>query len=222
MTFLLRMLTTRLISAHIICPTHSDTSELDKMIENFGLSQKMTIWKAAQNNIPDENSVSATKEVINELQKAQNNKLKPLVVNLISGGGSALLCHPIAGLPLRSKVEIIRKLSLSGASIQELNTVRTALSIVKGGQLLQRIPKDSIVLNFVMSDIVGDPLGLIASGPTISPKKLTNIRIIGNFGGRFHCLRFFRSDQIGLASDILDKYGCCDILSNSVSENLNS
>lgn len=85
---------------------------------------------------------------------------------LISGGGSALLPAPAVGISLSDKQEITRLLSAAGANIQELNTVRKQLSRIKGGQLALAAAKARL-FGLIISDVLGDPLDLIASGPTV-------------------------------------------------------
>jgi len=87
-----------------------------------------------------------------------------LVICLISGGGSSLLPLPGEGVELADKVEVTRSLLRAGATIQELNAVRKHLSAIKGGRLAQRL-YPSTVLSLVISDVVGDRLDSIASGP---------------------------------------------------------
>ncbi|HTU26938.1 MAG TPA: DUF4147 domain-containing protein [Pirellulales bacterium] len=85
---------------------------------------------------------------------------------LISGGGSALLPAPAAGVPLADKLAITRHLSASGANIAELNTVRKQLSRIKGGGLA-RACRAGRLFSLIISDVPGDPLDVIASGPTV-------------------------------------------------------
>jgi glycerate-2-kinase len=85
---------------------------------------------------------------------------------LISGGGSALLPLPTKGISLDDKLQVIRHLSSHGANIAELNTVRKHLSDVKGGGLLAACTSAPLI-TLVLSDVLGDPLDLIASGPTV-------------------------------------------------------
>lgn len=87
-----------------------------------------------------------------------------LVICLISGGGSAMLPLPAEGVDLVEKVEITRRLLHSGATIQELNAVRKHLSATKGGRLAERLYPNR-VLSLVISDVVGNRLDSIASGP---------------------------------------------------------
>lgn len=88
-----------------------------------------------------------------------------LCLVLLSGGGSALLPAPSSGIRLEEKLAVTRLLASSGASIQELNTVRSRISDVKGGGLA-RACSGGQMWTLIISDIIGDPLDLIASGPT--------------------------------------------------------
>lgn len=89
-----------------------------------------------------------------------------VVIALISGGASALLPLPIDGITLEDKLAVTRHLSAAGADIESLNTVRKQLSGIKGGRLASAC-KAPVLLTLVLSDILGDPLPLIGSGPTI-------------------------------------------------------
>src|SRR6185436_11758262 len=93
--------------------------------------------------------------------------LKPqdIVLCLISGGGSALWPAPAHGITLEQKQEVTSLLLRAGATIRELNAVRKHLSDVKGGQLA-RWAAPARVVSLIMSDVIGDPLDFIASGPT--------------------------------------------------------
>lgn len=88
-----------------------------------------------------------------------------LAICLLAGGGSALLPAPIEGVSLAEKTAITRLLSASGATINQLNAVRSPLSRVKGGGLA-RACGAGVLLTLVLSDVLGDPLDVIASGPT--------------------------------------------------------
>lgn len=89
-----------------------------------------------------------------------------LVIVLLSGGGSALLPLPVDDVTLHHKVEITRALSRAGATIQELNCVRKHLSQIKGGRLAEAAKNAGSIWSLIISDVVGDPLDVIASGPT--------------------------------------------------------
>jgi hydroxypyruvate reductase/glycerate 2-kinase len=109
--------------------------------------------------IPDEKNVDAADKVISLLKKTKENDL---LIVLISGGGSSLLCKPRASLKdMQLTTDFLLK---SGATIEEINTIRKHLSFVKGGQLASYA--NCTVVSLVISDIIGDPLGFIASGPT--------------------------------------------------------
>ncbi len=85
---------------------------------------------------------------------------------LLSGGGSALLPAPDPGISLDDKIRVARILSAAGADIVQLNTVRRELSLVKGGGLA-RSCRAGRMISLIISDVLGDPLDLIASGPTV-------------------------------------------------------
>ena len=85
---------------------------------------------------------------------------------LLSGGGSALLPAPVEGVSLADKIALTRHLSAAGANIQELNTVRKQLSRIKGGELA-RACRAGRLITLIISDVIGDPLDVIASGPTV-------------------------------------------------------
>ncbi|TWU07795.1 glycerate kinase type-2 family protein [Stieleria varia] len=118
-------------------------------------------------NEPTAAAVQGTLEIIRLTQQADASDL---CVALISGGGSALLTLPADGITLQDKLQVIRRLSESGADIVQLNTVRKHLSEVKGGGLLAACNGPLVTL--VLSDVLGDPLDLIASGPTVPDTSL--------------------------------------------------
>ncbi len=113
-------------------------------------------------NEPTEEGVKGTRAI---LKLVENATEEDLCIALISGGGSALLPAPIDGITLADKLAVTRFLSGAGANIAELNTVRKHLSLVKGGGLL-RACRAGELITLVLSDVLGDPLDLIASGPT--------------------------------------------------------
>lgn len=109
--------------------------------------------------IPDENSFLATRKAIECVKKAQEDDT---ILFLVSGGGSALFELPlIRGEELQ---KITQQMLASGADIKEMNTIRKRLSAVKGGKFAE-ICKPAKVYSIVLSDIIGDPLDMIASGP---------------------------------------------------------
>ena len=90
-----------------------------------------------------------------------------LVVCLLSGGGSALLAAPPAGVALSDLAEMTRLLLRSGADIKAINTVRRHVSRLQGGRLLAAL-HPATVITFVLSDVVGGDVGSVASGPTVA------------------------------------------------------
>jgi glycerate-2-kinase len=117
----------------------------------------------AEHPIPGAGSLEGTRKM---LEYAKHIGKNDLVICLISGGGSALLSQPIEGLKLEEKQEVIDRLMKAGANINELNTVRKHLSQVKGGRLAEKLYPATVV-NLIISDVVGDPLDVISSGPTV-------------------------------------------------------
>jgi hydroxypyruvate reductase len=117
--------------------------------------------REAAHPLPDARGVAATSEL---LALVRGLGADDLVILLLSGGGSALLEQPAAGLSLAALQATTDLLLRSGASIQELNAVRKHLSAVKGGGLA-RAAAPAAVLDLVLSDVVGSPLDVIASGP---------------------------------------------------------
>ena len=112
---------------------------------------------------PDENGWRATQELVELVAKLGS---QDLVLLAISGGGSALLPMPMAEITLAEKMMTTNLLLKSGVSIQEMNAVRKHLSQVKGGQLA-RLVHPATMVSLILSDVVGDPLDVIASGPTV-------------------------------------------------------
>lgn len=112
--------------------------------------------------IPDAAGVRAVAETRELLQGLSEDDI---VLCLISGGGSALWPAPADGITLEQKQEVTQLLLRAGASIRELNAVRKHLSAMKGGQLA-RWASPARVIALMMSDVIGDPIDFIASGPT--------------------------------------------------------
>ncbi|HDZ36001.1 MAG TPA: glycerate kinase [Thermococcus sp.] len=112
--------------------------------------------------VPDENSLLGGKLGLELVEKVENDDI---LLVLISGGGSALFLLPEDGITLEDKIRTNELLLKSGAKIYGINTVRKHISAVKGGKLAKRVK--GTVISLVLSDVVGDPLEAIASGPTV-------------------------------------------------------
>lgn len=131
--------------------------------EGYGAPTTRIAVREAGHPLPDERSVQATRAVRDLLVGLQPNDL---VLCVLSGGGSALLVAPAPGVTLADKRRVTDQLLRAGATIGELNAVRKHLSVVKGGQLA-RAAAPAQLASLVVSDVVGDALDVIASGPTV-------------------------------------------------------
>ena len=119
---------------------------------------------AASHPVPDARGAAAADLILTRLARMQPGQR---ILALISGGGSALLPAPVAGVSLADKAEVNRLLLASGAEITLMNLVRQQLSRLKGGGLL-RAAHPARVTALILSDVVGDDLRAIASGPTVA------------------------------------------------------
>lgn len=125
--------------------------------------------EGALHNQPDKNSLETTHDILDFVEGLKENDT---LIVLISGGGSALLFMPRPLISAEEKQEFCKNLQNSGANIMELNTVRKKLSMVKGGGLA-KIAYPATIISLIISDIVSDPIDLIASGPTVYKAKPT-------------------------------------------------
>jgi glycerate 2-kinase len=132
-----------------------------------GLKLTKTEVLEASHPIPDEAGLQAARRIKSLLKTEQAHDL---VFSVISGGGSALLTLPAKGLSLAAKQAITQMLLGCGASIQESNTVRKHLSLVKGGQLASAAVPAPVV-NLMLSDVVGDDLDTIGSVPFVPDRS---------------------------------------------------
>jgi glycerate 2-kinase len=127
-----------------------------------GLRERIEVVEAAH-PVPDAAGLAAAQRI---LQMVQGLTANDLVLCLISGGGSALLTLPCEGLTLEDKQRINRQLLESGANIAQMNTVRKHLSRIKGGRLAAACAPARVV-TLTISDVPGDDVSIIASGPTV-------------------------------------------------------
>ena len=121
-----------------------------------------TEWFTGGHPLPTSESVRAAETALAVAQRASAGDL---VLVLLSGGGSALMAMPAHGITLEEKQRTARLVMDHGGDIHELNTVRKHLSAIKGGQLAVASP--ATMLTLAISDVVGDDLSVIASGPTV-------------------------------------------------------
>lgn len=120
--------------------------------------------RPASHPVPDDRSMAAAQDILDLVQTTASPRT--LVVCCISGGGSALFCLPHASLTLDDLKRTNQALLGSGLTINDVNVIRKRLEQVKGGRLAMACHPSSIV-TLVLSDVLGDPLDLIASGPTV-------------------------------------------------------
>ncbi len=118
-------------------------------------------------NEPTEEGVRGSEAILQLVQRATANDG---CVCLLSGGASALLPAPVAEVPLSEKLFLTRYLSAQGANIEQLNTVRKHLSRIKGGRLAAACRAGWLV-SLIISDVLGDPLDVIGSGPTVADRS---------------------------------------------------
>jgi glycerate 2-kinase len=117
--------------------------------------------------LPDQRGIDATAEIIRLLESAGEHDL---VICLISGGGSALLTAPAGDVSLDNLKIMTDQLLRSGATINQINALRKHLDAIKGGGLARRASPAEI-LSLILSDVIGDPLDVIASGPTTADES---------------------------------------------------
>ena len=122
--------------------------------------------RPAKANLPTPAVVQATREIMTTISQLRS---RDLAIAVITGGGSALLAAPKEGISLDEKIAVTRRLSESGADIATLNATRRGLSVVKGGGLAKACTAGNLLV-LVLSDVIGDDLDVIASGPCMPPE----------------------------------------------------
>ncbi|NXN94715.1 GLCTK kinase, partial [Rhinopomastus cyanomelas] len=145
---------------------------------------KIQVIEGAKNNLPDPEALKGA-DAIQELVKGLT--ADDLLLVLISGGGSALLPAPIPPILLEEKEKLTKMLASQGAAIQELNIIRKTLSLLKGGGLA-RLAYPAQVVSLILSDVIGDPVDIIASGPTAASSHSIQdcLRILGKYNLLHH------------------------------------
>ncbi|MDA3899379.1 MAG: glycerate kinase [Spirochaetes bacterium] len=154
--------------------------------------RRITQFEAAH-PVPDENGMKAARTIYECVKEADENDL---VISLISGGGSALLPLPAVGIDLKEMNKLTQLLLASGAPIDKVNCVRKHISMIKGGNLA-RAAFPATVLNLMISDVVGDDLDVIASGPFVPD-----------------------SSSFSMARNIIQDYGLTESVPDSVSSRI--
>jgi hydroxypyruvate reductase len=131
----------------------------------YGFSEALSYTEIieADHPLPDQNGVIGTRTILDLLEKADD---KDLIFSLISGGGSALLPLPAGRIRLEEKQVLTQRLLDCGASIDEINAIRKHVSGSKGGQMA-RAAYPATTVNLMLSDVVGDRMDVIASGPFV-------------------------------------------------------
>jgi len=138
-----------------ICITHKENEEHVDDCEMF----------KAGHPVPDDTGALASKRVISALMEVGEDDQ---VLFLVSGGGSALMPAPVDGVNLEDKIALNKILLNNGLSIDEMNHVRQQVSKLKGGGVLHYADRASVT-SYILSDVIGNDLRVIASGPTVSP-----------------------------------------------------
>jgi len=136
---------------------HATQAQIDKL-KGFHIDLEY-----ASHPIPDDRSISSSDKLLSMVKSASS---KTLILNCISGGGSALFCTPHHPLTLTDMAKVNEQLLRSGMPITEINIIRKKLEIGKGGGLVG-LSYPATCVTMVLSDVIGDPLDLIASGPSV-------------------------------------------------------
>lgn len=158
---------------------------------------------AAGHPLPDAAGLAAASRVAEIALAAQQNEL---LLILLSGGGSALLPMPASNITLAEKITVTQLLLASGATINEINCVRKHLSQIKGGGLAKMaVPAD--LHSMILSDVLGDDLSSIASGPTIPDESTFSeaLNILKTYQVWQHCpISVQNTIQQGVESNCLE------------------
>ena len=142
-----------------ICITHQENKENVDDCEMFKTGHP----------VPNEAGALASKKVITALKKTDKNDQ---VLFLVSGGGSALMPAPVDGVTLEDKIALNEILLSNGLNIDEMNHIRQQVSKLKGGGLLH-YADPTPVTSYILSDVIGNDMRVVASGPTVSPLGTT-------------------------------------------------
>ncbi|KAK2489418.1 hypothetical protein MC885_011351 [Smutsia gigantea] len=178
---------------------------------------RVQVFEGAEDNLPDRDALQAALAI---RQLAEGLTADDLLLVLISGGGSALLPAPIPPVTLEEKQTLTKLLAARGATIQELNTIRKALSQLKGGGLAQAAYPAQVV-SLILSDVVGDPVEVIASGPTVASIHSVQdcLHILNRYGLRAALPRSVKTVLARADSDPHGPHTCGHVLNVVIGSN---
>ena len=144
-----------------------------------GRPDRLRVYEAGH-PVPDQNSIAATRDLAALLRSATP---RDLVIVVLSGGGSALMTLPAAEVSLADLQATTQLLLRAGATIHQINTIRKHLDLIKGGGLA-RLANGAAIVTLILSDVIGDDLSVIASGPTVpDPSTFADAwRVVEDFG----------------------------------------
>ncbi|MCW9711756.1 DUF4147 domain-containing protein [Aliifodinibius salicampi] len=141
----------RIIKSLIVTPNSPENCSADQII-------------TANHPVPDEESIKAGRAAASFMESVPKNAL---IITLISGGTSSLMCNPAGAITLSDLRTTFDLLNQCGASISEINTVRKHCSQIKGGQLLRYLHQDVTLIDLIISDVPSNDPTFIGSGPTV-------------------------------------------------------
>lgn len=178
---------------------------------------RIQVFEGAEDNLPDRDALRAAMAI---QQLAEGLTADDLLLVLISGGGSALLPAPIPPVTLEEKQMLTKLLAARGATIQELNTIRNALSQLKGGGLAQAA-YPAQVISLILSDVIGDPVEVIASGPTVASTHSVQdcLHILNHYGLRAALPRSVKTVLSRADSDPRGPHTCGHVLNVIIGSN---
>lgn len=189
----------------IIKDDHATPDEI-AVLEGYNIQVR-----SASHPVPDSRSINAANEILQSASSADENTL---IIVCISGGGSALFCSPREPLTLKDLMETNAALLKSGMPIDKMNVIRKRLDNGKGGKLAAAAYPGTVV-TLILSDIIGDPLDLIASGPTVADRSSWGdaMEIVDEYG-------LNAGSEHVLPMEVLEllKTGCAGILEDTPKE----
>ncbi|XP_055985371.1 glycerate kinase [Sorex fumeus] len=213
-----------LLGQHLVQGVISVPKGIRAALENAGKQEmllkpnsRIQVFEGAEDNLPDRDALRAALAI---RQLAEGLTADDLLLVLISGGGSALLPAPIPPITLEEKQTLTKLLAARGATIQELNTIRKALSQLKGGGLAQAAYPAQVV-SLILSDVVGDPLEVIASGPTVASAHNVQdcLHILNRYGLRASLPRSVKTVLAQADSDPRGPHSCGHVLNVIIGSN---